>query len=124
MHEKAKPGDKRIGNKFSPGRPKGKQTSNAERIKAAFAELLEGEHKKMGMALERVRKESPKDYLELCIKISERFVPKITATSITDLEGNAMPLQIILPQNPNLPPSPIPIDDIQEHEEEEDDETV
>jgi len=111
------------GNKFSPGRTKGIQNKTAERIKTLFALILEGEEKNFKDALERVRKESPKDYVNILIKISERFVPQLSNTSITDLEGNAVPLQIVLPQNPNLPPSPIPIDDIQEQEE-EDDETV
>jgi len=96
-------GDKRIGNKFSPGRPKGLQNKAAESIKTLFALIMEGEQENFKDALEKVRKESPKDYINILIKISERFVPQLSNTSITDAEGNSLPIQIILPQNPRPP---------------------
>jgi len=81
------------------GRPKGSMNDVSKRVKETFAALLEGRAEELAEALERIRDKDPKSYLEIYIKLSERFVPAMSRTEVTGLDGEALqPIQIILPK--------------------------
>ena len=54
-----------------------------KQIKEAFAQLLDGNLDHMSIWLSQVASEDPKAAMELMIKLSERFVPKLRQTDIT-----------------------------------------
>lgn len=81
------------------GRPKGSMNDVSRRVRETFAGLLEGRAEELAEALDRIRDKDPKGYLELYIKLSERFVPAMSRTEVTGLDGEALqPIQIILPK--------------------------
>lgn len=85
-------------NNFNPnGRPRGSQNSVTLRIKDTFANILEGREEELSDALNKLRDTNPKAFLELFIKISERFVPAVTRTEHQFEEGFS-PIQIVLPK--------------------------
>jgi len=88
------------GNNYNPhGRGKGNINEVSKRVKETFAALLEGRAEELAEALDRIRDKDPKGYLELYIKLSERFVPAMSRTEVTGLDGEALqPIQIILPK--------------------------
>lgn len=89
------------GNSYSPGRPKGKPNEITQRIRDAFANLLEGREEELHEALDKLRDKDPKAYLEMYVKISQRFVPEVSRAEITGQDGEAFqPIQIVLPTNP------------------------
>ena len=87
------------GNNFNPnGRPKGSINETARRVKEVFAYLLEGQTEDLVDALNKLKQQNPKAYLELYVKISERFVPQVSRNEISGLDGEPFqPIQIILP---------------------------
>jgi len=91
------------GNNYNPGgRPKGSVNETTKQIKQVFADLLSGQESKLTDALEKVRQTNPKAYLELYVKISERFVPQVTRAEITGQDGEPFqPVNIVLPKKPN-----------------------
>ena len=58
-----------------------------KQIKEAFALLLDENLGEMSTWLEQVAQDDPKAALELMIKLSERFVPKLSQQALTDGEG-------------------------------------
>jgi len=90
-----------VGNSFSPGRPPGKPNQVTARIRDTFANILEGREEELVEALNKLRDTNPKAFLELFIKISERFVPAVTRTEHQFDEGFS-PIQIVLPTNPKV----------------------
>jgi hypothetical protein len=90
-----------IGNDFATGRPKGQPNKITAKTRELFAHILEEEQNNFIEALEKVRAVSPKDYVLIMIKLSERFVPPVTKTEITGPDGEEFrPIQIILPKPP------------------------
>jgi len=89
-------------NNFNPaGRPKGSVNETSKRVREAFASLLEGREQELADALSKVRDKDPKSFIELWIKVSERFVPTLSRQELTGAEGEPFqPIQIILPTNP------------------------
>lgn len=86
------------GNSYSAGRPPGALNHTTTQIKQVFADLLEGREDQLADSLERLREKDPKSFLELFIKISERFVPALSRQELTGADGEAFqPIQIILP---------------------------
>ena len=81
------------------GRPKGSMNDVSRRVRETFAGLLEGRAEELAESLDRLRDKDPKSYLEIYIKLSERFVPAMSRTEITGLDGEPIqPIQIILPK--------------------------
>lgn len=78
---------------FKKGDPninrKGRTSPNkaTKEIKEAFAMLLSNNLDEMAVWLQNVADNDPKAAMELMIKLSERFVPKLSQQAITDAEG-------------------------------------
>lgn len=91
-----------IGNNFNPkgrGNTPNKTTSE---IREAFANLLNGREEELNDALNKLRDKDPKGYLEMYVKISQRFVPEVSRAEITGQDGEPFqPIQIILPKKEN-----------------------
>jgi hypothetical protein len=90
------------GNNYNPnGRPKGSINQVSARIRDAFANLLEGREEELHEALDKLKEKDPKAYLEMYVKISQRFVPEVSRAEITGQDGEAFqPINIILPTKP------------------------
>jgi hypothetical protein len=69
------------------GRPAGVQNKVAEDIKKTFSLLLENKLPEMEKWITEVAKRNPDKAVELMIKISERFVPKLTKNELTGADG-------------------------------------
>lgn len=61
-----------------------------KKIKEAFALLLEDNLDSMSIWLSQVASEDPKAAMDLMLKMSERFVPKLSQQQLTDGEGEAL----------------------------------
>jgi len=79
--------------KSGPGRPKGIVNKVTARIREAFALCLEERMDQLGELIDRVAEEDPKAAVDLIIKISERFVPKLNQTAITGAEGQPLDIK-------------------------------
>jgi hypothetical protein len=98
------------GNDWKPGMPtpnpkgrgKGIPNKTTERIKEAFALLLENNQDGLQQALEELRRNDVEAYLQFYLKLSERFVPKVSQTNIADANGEAFePIKIVIPGKDN-----------------------
>lgn len=69
------------------GRPKGTENKYTIQIKEAFGLLLEGNLENLSNWLAEVAADDPKAALDIMMRMSERFVPKLRATEITGAEG-------------------------------------
>lgn len=88
------------GNNYNPnGRGKTPNKITAQ-IKQTFANILEGREEELAQSLDKLRDTNPKAFLELFIKISERFVPAVTRTENVFEEGFS-PIKIVIPENKN-----------------------
>jgi len=56
-------------------------------MKQAFALLIEANLDNMTTWLEQVAAEDPKSAMDMVIKLSERFVPKLSQQQLTDADG-------------------------------------
>ena len=91
-----------VGNPGGPGRPPGLPNKTTQMVRQLFADILENEQENFKEALERLRLESPKDYVQVMTKLSAKFLPDLTVTALQNADGsNIEPMQIILP-----PPTP------------------
>ena len=91
------------GNNFNPnGRPKGTPNQVSQRIRETFANLLEGREEELHEALNKLKERDPKAYLEMYVKISQRFVPEVSRSELTGMDGEPFqPIQIVLPKKEN-----------------------
>ena len=84
------------------GRPPGIPNKTTQMVRKLFAEILEAEQENFREALETLRVTSPKDYVQVMTKLSQRFLPEMTATALSNADGsNIEPVQIILPPPKN-----------------------
>ena len=84
-----------------PGRPPGLPNKTTQMVRQLFADILESEQENFKEALERLRVESPKDYVQVMTKLSQKFLPDLTVTALQNADGtNLEPMQIIIPQQP------------------------
>jgi hypothetical protein len=100
MEENQIPEQPRLDNgKFAPGRgtrvpnagrKKGEPNKITVRIRDAFALLCDNKMEELEEWLDRIAETDPKGAMELYIKISERFVPKLTQNQITGADGQAL----------------------------------
>lgn len=89
-------------NNFNPaGRPKGSPNRTTQIVRDLFATILEEEQENFRAALEHLRVNNPRDYVQVMTKLSQRFLPEMTTTALVGLDGETInPVQIILP-SPN-----------------------
>lgn len=87
------------GNNFNPaGRPKGSANRTTMIVRELFATILEEEQDNFRAALEHLRVNNPRDYVQVMTKLSQRFLPEMTTTALVGLDGESInPVQIILP---------------------------
>jgi len=90
------------GNNANPnGRPVGAVNKTTAMVRELFAQILEDEQENFKEALERLRQESPKDYVAAMTKLSQKFLPDLTVTALQNADGsNIDPVQIIIPPQP------------------------
>ena len=80
------------------GRPKGSPNQTTAMVRNLFATILENEQENFKAALEQLRVESPKDYVQVMTKLSAKFLPDLTVTALQNADGsNIEPVQIVLP---------------------------
>ncbi len=83
------------------GRPPGIPNKTTAMIRQLFADILEAEQDNFREALERLRQESPKDYVIAMTRLSQKFLPDLTITALQNADGsNIEPIQIVLPPRP------------------------
>ena len=83
------------------GRPKTPNKITTE-IRDVFSRLLQGREQELNDSLDKLRDKDPKSYLEMYVKISQRFVPEVSRSELTGLDGEPFqPIQIILPKKEN-----------------------
>jgi hypothetical protein len=81
------------------GRPPGSANEVSRRIRETFANLLEGREEELHEALNKLKERDPKAYLEMYVKISQRFVPEVSRSELTGMDGEPFqPIQIVLPK--------------------------
>ena len=90
------------GNNYNPnGRPKGSANETTRQIKEVFARILEGREGELSEALDKLRDKDPRSFLEMYVKISQRFVPEVSRAELTGQDGEPFqPIQIVLPAKP------------------------
>ena len=69
------------------GRKPGTQNKYTKQIKEAFGMLLEGNLDNLSIWLAQVAADDPKAALDIMMRMSERFVPKLKQTEITGADG-------------------------------------
>lgn len=69
------------------GRKKGSQNKYTKQVKEAFGMLLENNLDNLSTWLSDVADEDPKAALDIMMRMSERFVPKLRSTEITGADG-------------------------------------
>lgn len=69
------------------GRKPGSMNKYTKQIKEAFGLLLEGNLDNLSIWLAQVAENDPKAALDIMMRMSERFVPKLAQTQLTDGEG-------------------------------------
>ena len=85
------------GNNFNPKGRGNTPNKITAQIKQTFANILEGREEELAASLDKLRDTNPKAFLELFIKISERFVPAVTRTEHQFDEGFS-PIKIVIPE--------------------------
>ena len=70
------------------GRKKGSQNKYTKQTKEAFGMLLEGNLDNLSIWLAQVAQDDPKAAMDIVIKLSERFVPRLSQQAITNEDGS------------------------------------
>lgn len=65
------------------GRPAGALNKGNEKLRKALARFVERNHELLGDTMEQIRAESPKDWVNLFIKLTEFSLPKLQAVQQT-----------------------------------------
>lgn len=84
-----------------PGRPAGSANKITLRIREAFSLLLENNLDSLEELIHRIAEDDPKGAVELYIKLSERFLPRLTQTQLTGAEGGELRLSFTFGQKPS-----------------------
>ena len=97
-----------VGNNYNPaGRPKGSPNRTTQIVRDLFAQILEDEQENFKAALEHLRVNQPKEYVQVITKLSQRFLPEMTRSEISGLNGEPLqPVNVILPTEVKKIPGP------------------
>jgi hypothetical protein len=76
------------------GRPKGSPNKLTADVRACFAALLRNQMPKVDALLDRIAETDPKGAVEILLKVSERFVPKLSSVEVTGEGGG--PVTVVL----------------------------
>jgi len=77
-------GDPRINR---AGKKPGTQNEQTRRMKESFGYLIEGNLDRMTEWLDSIAETDPKAAMDIIIRLSERFVPKLSQQQLTDGDG-------------------------------------
>jgi molecular chaperone DnaK (HSP70) len=69
------------------GKKPGTQNEQTKRMKESFAFLIEGNLDRMTEWLDQIAEQDPKSAMDIIIRLSERFVPKLSQQQLTDADG-------------------------------------
>lgn len=69
------------------GRPRGASSEQTKRMKEAFAFLIEGNLDRLTEWLDQIAEQDPAKAMDIVIRLSERFVPKLSQQALTDADG-------------------------------------
>jgi len=69
------------------GKKPGTQNEQTRRMKESFAFLIEGNLERMTEWLDQIAEQDPKSAMDIIIRLSERFVPKLSQQQLTDGDG-------------------------------------
>lgn len=69
------------------GRKKGSMNHHTKQIKQAFAMLLEDNLDNLSVWLADIAANDPKAAMDIVMKMSERFVPRLSQQALTDADG-------------------------------------
>ena len=75
------------GHSGGPGRPKGASNKITDEIREQFSKLLENQLPDVERWIRQTAQDDPAKAVDLLIKISERFVPKLTQNQVTGADG-------------------------------------
>ena len=70
------------------GRPKGTKNKSTQQIREAYQLLTEQNLDNMSVWLAQVASDSPKDALDLMLKLSEYIIPKLARQELTGADGD------------------------------------
>lgn len=69
------------------GRQKGSQNKYTKQVKEAMGMLLENNLDNLSLWLAQVAADDPKAAMDIVIRLSERFVPKLSQQQVTGADG-------------------------------------
>lgn len=69
------------------GKKPGTTNHDTTRMKQAFAMLIENNLDQMTLWLDQIAAQDPARAMDIVIKLSERFIPKLSQQQLTDGEG-------------------------------------
>jgi hypothetical protein len=69
------------------GRPVGASSEQTKKMKAAFGYLIEGNLDRMTEWLDQIAEQDPKSAMDIIIRLSERFIPKLSQQQLVDGDG-------------------------------------
>jgi hypothetical protein len=95
-----------------PGRPKGSQNLITLKIKEAFANTLDNMLPDLERWIRQTAQDNPEKAAELLIKISERFVPKLNQTAITDAEGGTLNVEFKFGKKDDIEPTDFNLEEV------------
>lgn len=70
------------------GRPEGSKNKATQKIRIAYQKLTEDNLENMSRWLEAIAADSPKEAMDMMIKLSEYVIPKMARTEITGADGD------------------------------------
>jgi len=94
------------------GRPKGTTNKITEEIRAAFAQVLENKLPDLERWIQQVAQDNPEKAADLLIRLSERFLPKLNQTAITDAEGGTLNVEFKFGKKEDIEPTDFNIDQV------------
>ena len=84
------------------GRPKGSKNKQTAAIREAYQKLTEDNLENMSIWLAQVAADSPKEALDMMIKLSEYVIPKLARTEMTGADGDDLFKNIKFDFGPNI----------------------